>query len=170
MDTISKEDRSRIMSRIRSKDTGPELAVRSWLHTRGFRFRLHSRALPGHPDVVLRKHMAIVEIRGCFWHHHAGCAEATTPKSNKRFWNEKLKRNMKRDAINERLWSEAGWNVIIVWGCELHPLRLEGTMRNVERLILAGSSEYAALVAEPAVVYDVGNGAITRRSVRQPHK
>ena len=155
MDTVSKEKRSQIMGRIRSKDTKPELAVRSWLHMRGFRFRLHSKALPGHPDVVLRKHMAIVEVRGCFWHHHEGCAEASVPKSNRRFWKDKLRRNMERDAENERQWREAGWNVIVVWGCELRHAKFEETMREVERRILAGTGfADATIAAEAAAAYD----------------
>lgn len=110
MDTISKEEGSRVMSRIRSKDTKPELVARSWLHRRGF--RLHSKSIPGHPDVALKKHRAIVEARCCFWHYHEGCAEARVPKSNVRFWKEKLKRNVARDAKNEDLWRDAGWNVL----------------------------------------------------------
>ncbi len=161
MDTISKEERSLVMSRIRSKDTKPELMIRSWLHKRGFRFRLHSESIPGHPDVVMKKHKTIIEVRGCFWHHHEGCDEARVPKSNVRFWKEKLKRNMARDTKNEILWRDAGWNVVVVWACELKPKRREETLRRVERMILAGAGEYPetrsdiAIAAEAGTKYDV---------------
>src|SRR5215475_14515568 len=97
VDTITKERRSWNMSRIRSKDTQPELAVRSLLHRMGYRFRLHVRTLPGCPDVVLPRLKTVVLVNGCFWHRHANCAFAYTPKSRKSFWMEKFRENVERD-------------------------------------------------------------------------
>ena len=119
LDTISKEHRSWNMSRIRSNDTTPELAVRSFLFRHGFRFRLHVKSLPGHPDIVLPKYKTVIEVRGCFWHRHPGCRQATTPSTNAEFWQEKFKRNVERDRNTEKLLKELGWNLIVVWECEL---------------------------------------------------
>lgn len=107
------------MSRIPSRDTIPEMIVRYFLHHHGFRFRLHVKTLPGHPDIVLPKYRTAIEVRGCFWHRHAGCRRATTPSTNVEFWREKFKRNVERDAITENRLRELGWNLIVVWECEL---------------------------------------------------
>ena len=119
MDRISPRQRSWNMSRVRSKDTTPELAIRSFLFRHGFRFRLHVSNLPGHPDIVLPKYKTIVEVRGCFWHRHPGCARATTPVNNADFWAAKFRRNVERDRTNELMLKELGWRVIVVWECEL---------------------------------------------------
>lgn len=95
------------------------MIVRSFLHMQGFRFRLHVKLLPGHPDIVLAKYKTVVEVRGCFWHRHPGCSQATTPSTNVEFWQEKFKRNVERDKKTERQLKELGWNLIVVWGCEL---------------------------------------------------
>lgn len=119
MDSLTKEKRSWNMSRIRSNDTIPELVVRSFLFRHGFRFRLHVKNLPGHPDIVLPKYRTVVEVRGCFWHRHPGCRQATTPSTNVEFWREKFKRNVDRDHKNEAELTQLGWNIIILWECEL---------------------------------------------------
>jgi len=119
MDRIAPDHRSWNMSRIKSKDTMPEHFVRSYLYRRGFRFRLHVKNLPGHPDIVLPKYRTIVEVRGCFWHRHSGCKYAYTPKTRTDFWQKKFDENIKRDARNERLLSNAGYNVLIIWECEI---------------------------------------------------
>jgi DNA mismatch endonuclease (patch repair protein) len=119
MDSISKEHRSWNMSRILSKDTSPEKIVRSMLHGMGYRFRLHRKDLPGKPDIVLPKYKTVIEVRGCFWHRHKGCKEATTPKSNQAFWLDKFSKNIKRDRSNERKLKKLGWNVVIIWECEI---------------------------------------------------
>ena len=97
MDTISPEKRSEVMSHIRSKDTKPEMVVRRHLHALGFRYRLHSSKLPGHPDIVLPKWHTVIFVNGCFWHRHEGCKTATMPKSNIEFWTAKFERNVARD-------------------------------------------------------------------------
>lgn len=119
VDTVSERQRSWNMSRIHSKDTKPEMIVRSFLHKNGFRFRLHVKNLPGHPDIVLPKYRTVVEVRGCFWHRHPGCRQATTPSTNAEFWQEKFKRNVERDRNTEKQLKELGWNLIVVWECEL---------------------------------------------------
>jgi DNA mismatch endonuclease (patch repair protein) len=107
------------MSRIRAKNTRPEMMVRSMLHRLGYRFRLHSRKLPGKPDVVLPKHKAVVLVHGCFWHHHAECRRATIPASNRTYWRAKLGINRARDVVNVQKLKGLGWKCIVVWECEL---------------------------------------------------
>jgi len=119
MDSISKERRSWNMSRIRSKNTRPELLVRSILHRSGYRFRLHARELPGRPDIVLPKWKTVVFVHGCFWHRHKGCRFAYSPKSQKAFWRNKFRENMKRDVRKAEALASSGWTVVTVWECEL---------------------------------------------------
>lgn len=111
------------MSRIRSSNTSPELALRRALHALGIRFRLHRKDLPGKPDIVLPRHKTVVFVHGCFWHRHAGCKVASTPKTNTAFWEEKFQRNMVRDERNTALLKGLGWKVLVVWECELGSLR-----------------------------------------------
>lgn len=119
MDTLSPEQRSLNMSRIRSKDTKPEMLVRRHLHALGFRFRLHSSKLPGHPDIVLPKWRTVIFVNGCFWHRHEGCKVATMPKSNVEFWQAKFERNVIRDKMEHESLVEDGWHVIVLWECEV---------------------------------------------------
>lgn len=119
MDTISQAQRSLVMSRVRSKDTGPEMLVRHHLHALGFRYSLHSQKLPGHPDIVLRKWHTVIFVNGCFWHRHEGCRLARMPKSNVEFWQTKFERNVKRDRKEHAELEKAGWRVIVIWECEV---------------------------------------------------
>ena len=107
------------MSRIRGRDTKPELLVRSLLHRLGYRFRLHRRDLPGTPDIVLPKYQTVIFVHGCFWHRHPGCHYAYTPKSRVHFWKKKFAANVHRDAKTRRALEQAGWQVLVVWECEL---------------------------------------------------
>ena len=102
VDKFSKETRSRIMSQIRGKDTKPEILVRSYLFSRGLRFRKNDKRYPGSPDIVLPKYKTIVFVHGCFWHLHEGCKYAKMPKSNVDYWKPKLYRNRERDACNKK--------------------------------------------------------------------
>jgi DNA mismatch endonuclease (patch repair protein) len=124
-DVFSERKRSQVMAAIRSKDTRPEKAVRSMLHRMGLRFRIHVSRLPGTPDIVLAMHKAVVEVQGCFWHRHPGCKLASTPSSNKRFWQDKFRKNVARDKANGTALRRLGWRRIVVWECELQkPERL----------------------------------------------
>lgn len=119
MDIWSKEKRSDVMSKIRSKDTKPEMMLRSILHRLGFRFRVHKKGLPGKPDIVLPKYGAAIFVHGCFWHLHADCREGRIPSSNKAYWKEKLEKNVARDQKHQKDLRELGWRVMIVWECEI---------------------------------------------------
>jgi DNA mismatch endonuclease (patch repair protein) len=110
--------RSAMMSRIRSKDTLPEMLVRKTLHRLGFRFRLHVRDLPGRPDIVLPKCQLIIQVKGCFWHGHT-CRDGRLPKSNREYWVPKLLRNKERDISNERKLRRMGWSVRTLWECRI---------------------------------------------------
>ena len=118
-DKLNTQQRHHCMSRIRGKDTKPELLVRLGLHARGFRFRLQDRNLPGRPDIVLPKYGVAIMVNGCFWHGHKGCRYATKPKSNAEFWETKIARNKHRDEVTAAHLEALGWTVIIVWECEL---------------------------------------------------
>ncbi len=118
MDRISKQRRSWNMSRIRGKDTKPELLVRSLLHRMGYRFRLHRRDLPGCPDIVLPKHRTVILVHGCFWHRHPRCKYAYTPKSNVRHWKKRFAENVERDRRTRRKLRRLGWQVIVLWECQ----------------------------------------------------
>lgn len=118
MDTFSVYERSFIMKQVKSKDTKPEMLVRSFLHRKGFRFRLHVQSLPGKPDIVLPKYKTIIEVRGCFWHRHRGCKAATMPSSNTTYWTEKFQRNIKRDKKTKAALQKLGWHVIVIWECQ----------------------------------------------------
>ncbi len=121
MDNKTSQQRSWNMSRIRSKNTKPEKLIRSFLHKNGFRFRLHVKTLPGHPDIVLPKFKTAIEVRGCFWHRHKGCKKATVPLSNVEFWTNKFLENEARDKRVANELKELGWNLIVIWECETAP-------------------------------------------------
>jgi DNA mismatch endonuclease (patch repair protein) len=119
MDTLSPEERSLLMGRIRGKNTKPEMLVRSMLHRCGYRYSLHRKELPGKPDIVLRKYRTLVFVHGCFWHRHKNCKVASMPKSNTAFWQAKFERNVANDKKHRRELKKLGWKVIVVWECEL---------------------------------------------------
>lgn len=114
------------MSLIKSKDTKPEVIVRSIVHRLGFRFRLHKSGLPGSPDIVLKKYKTVIFVHGCFWHQHKGCKRSNIPKTNQKYWIPKLERNLERDRINKRDLKKDGWKVIVLWECQMRdPERLK---------------------------------------------
>lgn len=131
VDKVSKKVRSYNMSRIRSKDTKPEILVRSYLFSRGLRFRKNDKRYPGSPDIVLPKYNTMVFVHGCFWHLHEDCKYARMPKSNVEFWEKKLYGNRDRDERNQKELEEMGWNVIIVWECELKKDKREQTLEDL---------------------------------------
>jgi len=130
MDTITPVERSALMARIRSKDTKPEIAVRSLIHRLGFWFRLYRKDLPGKPDIVLPRHKKIVLVQGCFWHGHT-CQLASKPKSNKAYWSAKIRDNRARDMRNMAALKAQGWTVLELWECEVRRFTgLEEKLRN----------------------------------------
>jgi DNA mismatch endonuclease, patch repair protein len=118
-DQLSSAARSLNMARIRQKDTQPELIVRRAVRRLGYGYRLHSKDLPGRPDLVFRSRRKVIFVHGCFWHVHQGCRRATTPRSNEEFWKAKLKRNVERDIANLAALRKEGWGVLTIWQCEL---------------------------------------------------
>lgn len=122
MDHLTADARSNLMSRVRAKDTKPELLVRRICHRAGFRYRLHSPALPGKPDLVFPRLRKAIWVHGCFWHRHDGCAKATIPKSNAEFWSAKFERNVARDATVLQALRKMGWDTLVVWECETRDL------------------------------------------------
>ena len=130
-DTMTPAQRHVCMSHIHSKDTKPELTVRKWLWSHGYRYRLNVKTVPGKPDIVMRPYRTAIFVNGCFWHGH-DCGNLRMPKSNIDFWEAKIVRNRNRDEENYRLLQENGWHVIVVWECQLTPRILERTMRKVE--------------------------------------
>lgn len=118
-DIVSPETRSKLMRRIRHRDTRPELEVRKFLHAVGLRFRLHVKELPGRPDIVLPGRRAAVFVHGCFWHQHPGCKEATIPSTRREFWEKKFAANTARDYRTIQCLQDAGWNTFVIWECEI---------------------------------------------------
>lgn len=123
-DIVDSRKRSEMMSRIRSRDTKPELVVRRIAHRLGYRFRLHRKDLPGSPDIVFPRYQAIILVHGCFWHRHSGCKYAYTPKTRVRFWQAKFEGNVERDRRNEMALQRLGWRVLVIWECEISDLRV----------------------------------------------
>ena len=172
-DKMTPEQRHRCMSHIRSCNTKPELKVRKWLWTHGYRYRLNVKSVPGKPDIVMRKYRTAIFVNGCFWHGHfvqlgvgscqlgvdsgqlsvralRHCEERSNPddayrernsqcckipQTNREFWVKKIRRNQERDQENYRVLQENGWQVIVVWECQLKPKRLERTMLEVELML-----------------------------------
>lgn len=130
MDNLSPERRSWNMSRIRGKDTKPELVVRSMLHRMGLRFRLHRKDLPGKPDIVLPKYRTVIFVHGCFWHRHRNCRFAYTPKTRQEFWQQKFVGTVERDKKKAKQLRRLGWRVMTVWECETRsPDKLEKQLK-----------------------------------------
>ena len=133
------------MSRVRGRDTLPEMIVRKALHANGFRFRVCDKRFAGRPDVVIPKAKTIIDVRGCFWHRH-GCRDSTMPKTNVASWMEKWSKNVRRDMRNEESWMRDGWNRIIVWECALAASRRERTLERIFAKVGAWADEASANV------------------------
>lgn len=132
-DKLSPAKRSWNMSRIKGKDTKPEMLVRKFLYSQGVRYRIHT-TLPGRPDIVISKKKIVVFVNGCFWHGHTECKDAGIPKSNTAFWKNKIEGNIQRDLKNQAKLSDDGWNVVTIWECELGKDRML-TLDNVLKTI-----------------------------------
>lgn len=138
-DNHSKEVRSMNMSHIRSKNTKPEEKVRKYLFSKGFRYRKNVRNLPGCPDIVLPKYKTVIFVNGCFWHKH-DCPRFVWPTSNEEYWIPKITRNVERDQKNYERLQELGWNVIVIWECQLKKKEFEETMEKLISDLRAGST------------------------------
>lgn len=140
-DVHNKETRSYNMSQIKGKDTKPEELVRKFLFSKGLRYRKNDKRYPGHPDIVLPKYNTIIFVHGCFWHLHENCRYAKLPSSNIEFWRNKLYANKTRDEDVQKKLKESGWNVIIVWECQLKKAKREQTL---DSLYFAITSQYSS--------------------------
>lgn len=123
------------MSRIKGKDTKPELLVRKFLHAQGFRYKLHDKSLPGKPDLVLPKYKTVIFIHGCFWHGHARCKYFTIPKTRTQWWINKININKANDAKAVKALRKEGWKVLVVWGCQLKVSVVDKTLKSLSRKI-----------------------------------
>ena len=130
-DVLTPQQRHRCMSHIRSKATKPEILVRKWLWAHGYRYRLNVKSVPGKPDIVMRKYRTAIFVNGCFWHGHEGCKYFIMPKTNTVFWQNKIESNRQRDKRNYYILLQNGWQVIVLWQCELSHERIEKTMQAV---------------------------------------
>ena len=119
MDVVNSKTRSLMMAGIKSKDTRPELIVRRFIHSNGFRYRVHDPRLPGKPDLVMAKFGLVVFVDGCFWHRHQSCRYTTSPQKNGRRWQEKFEQNVLRDSRQRKQLLELGWRVLVIWECGL---------------------------------------------------
>lgn len=147
-DIVSQEQRHFIMSQVHSTSTKPEMKLRKSLWSRGFRYRVNVKRLPGTPDIVLSKYRTVIFVHGCFWHGHKGCKHYTVPKTNVDFWAAKIARNQERDQEVWRQLEAKGWYVIIVWECELKKNLFEETICRVEKEILANGETYRKQIEE----------------------
>lgn len=138
MDVHSKETRSYNMSRIKSSNTKPEEIVRKYLFSKGFRYRKNDKRYPGKPDIVLPKYRTIIFVNGCFWHGHKGCKYYVVPKTNTDFWLNKINHNIERDQKQINQLKMEGWNVIVVWECQLKQEKQNDTLMSIERNIKDG--------------------------------
>ena len=159
-DRLTPEQRHRVMSRIHGKGTKPELKVRQWLWQHGYRYRLNVKSVPGKPDIVMRRYRTAIFVNGCFWHGHhvetqnivslqivnSSCCKI--PQTNRDFWVNKIKRNQERDQQNYQVLHDNGWQVIVIWECQLAPKLIEETMLRVELLL----NEHFLALHQPKMV------------------
>ena len=162
-DRLTPQQRHYVMSRIHGKGTKPELLVRQWLWRHGYRYRLNVKSVPGKPDIVMRRYRTAIFVNGCFWHGHlvqfavdslqlavnSSCCKI--PQTNREFWVNKIRRNQERDQRNYQLLRDNGWQVIVVWECQLQPKTIEETMLQVELLL---NEHFLALHQPKPVPYD----------------
>ncbi|MBK9728984.1 MAG: DNA mismatch endonuclease Vsr [Saprospiraceae bacterium] len=134
-DVHSKSIRSYNMSQIRSKDTKPELIIRRFLHSQGYRFRLHDKSLPGKPDLVLKKLKTAIFVHGCFWHGHKDCKYFVVPKTQTQWWLDKINANKKNDRTKKLSLEKSGWNTITIWECEIKPAKQEKTLNKLLKIL-----------------------------------
>ena len=134
-DVHNKQQRSYNMSRIKGKDTKPEMLVRKFLHANGYRYKLHDKKLPGKPDIVLPKYRTVIFVHGCFWHGHANCKYFVVPKTNTQWWTDKINRNKANDKKAIKVLKKDGWKVNVVWECKLKPAKVEKVLLSLLKKI-----------------------------------
>ena len=150
-DRLTSQQRHNCMSNIHSKNTKPELMVRRWLWSHGYHYRLNVKGVPGKPDIVMRRYRTAIFVNGCFWHGHEGCEKFKMPKTNVEFWDAKIRRNQERDNQNYQILRENGWQVLVLWECQLSKKLFETTMQEVEILL---HSYYLATIGHNHKVKD----------------
>ena len=150
-DHLTPAQRHKVMSHIRSRNTKPEKLVRQWLWRHGYRYRLNVKSVPGKPDIVMRRYRTAIFVNGCFWHGHDGCDKFKIPQTNVEFWQNKINRNRERDQQNYQVLHNNGWQVIVVWECQLTPKHIEETMLQVELLL---NEHFLAMHQHKVVSYD----------------
>ena len=163
---MTPEQRSRCMAAVKGKDTKPEMIVRKYLFSRGLRFRVQVRKLPGTPDIVLPKYKTVIFVNGCFWHGHKGCKYFRLPKSNVDFWQTKITRNIERDAETEAELAAMGWKVIRIWECEIKTVT--GRIERLDKLynsivspdLYSGEDIEQSIAAEPEINYGYGKNQL----------
>ena len=165
MDKLSTEQRHKNMAAIHSKDTKPEMIVRKGLWSRGFRYRLNSPRLPGHPDLVLRKYRTCIFVNGCFWHGHEGCCKI--PNTNREFWVAKIKRNQERDIETQKRLAEMGWHCITIWEGELKPSNREQTLKSLAFTLNKIWLEEHAFIGKPYPKLEEENGMLKAAEERE---
>ncbi len=141
-DKLTPNQRHYCMSSIRSKDTKPELVVRRELWRRGYRYRLHSKKLPGKPDIVLAKYRTVIFVNGCFWHGHKDCTKYVQPKTNKDFWKNKVSTNRERDLISIQKLEAHDWSIITIWECEVSKSRIDETIQRIEEELKSNADKW----------------------------
>lgn len=134
-DVHTKETRSYNMAQIKSKNTKPEMLVRKFLFSKGFRYRLHDKKLPGKPDIILSKYKTVIFVHGCFWHGHEGCKYFVIPKTRTEWWLAKINRNIANDLKTQQALQNAGWKIINIWECELKSTKIEASLQNLIEFI-----------------------------------
>lgn len=130
-DVHTKKQRSYNMSRIKGKDTKPEMLVRKFLHANGFRYKLHDKKMPGKPDIVLTKYKTVIFVHGCFWHGHEGCKYFKIPQTRTEWWTDKINTNKANDAKAIKVLKKDGWKIITVWECKLKPAKIEKILQKI---------------------------------------
>lgn len=163
-DRLTREQRHRTMAAIHGKNTKPEMVVRRYLFSRGFRYRTNYPRLPGHPDIVLRKYRTVIFVNGCFWHGHEGCRYYVQPHTNTAFWKNKIEKNRQRDTVVQKALARMGWHCITIWECQLKQKTRARTLESLaytlnhiylmDREIQSPTpAESYAAVAEPPTPY-----------------
>lgn len=141
-DTVSKARRSEIMSHVKSSNTKPEIVVRKFLFSKGFRFRINDKKLAGKPDIKLTKYKTVIFVNGCFWHGHENCKIYVMPKTNAQFWQNKIDRNIERDRKNIETLKNKGWKVLIIWECQLKRKKQENTLNCIVKMLQSSCESF----------------------------